>query len=82
MCLIYDITLRKSPKMIRFKVKKKKKRRVFFLIEPSIWAWANFSRENSPTDSLFVAKEQSNRRRKKKHTTLLAQERERLKDDS
>ena len=59
---------------------------------PSIQAWAGFSKKNSPTNSLFVAKEQSNRRRKKthniaqkKHTTLLARhrerERERLKDD-
>jgi hypothetical protein len=63
--------------MIRFRVKKKKKK-VFFLIEPSIRAWAGFSKENIPIDSLFVAKEQSNRsKKKKKHTTLLARERER-----
>ena len=49
----------------------------FFLIESSIRAWAGFSKKNSPTNSLFVAKEQSNGRRRKKHTTLLARERER-----
>ena len=58
-------------------------------MEPSIRAWAGFSRENIPIDSLFVAKEQSNRSKKKKkntqhclHDIERERERERLTDDS